>query len=210
MSETVAQPPLTAFAVKGDGERLSIEGALDIHTLTEAQGALGSWMKGRKPRALDIGGLSGLDTPGALFLCGLRAKQVELTGVRPEHKRLLDLVCALKLAPLPKVPVVARWRQLVIGLGRGAHEARIETAEVVTFVGRATSALVRALLHPARLRFASISRQVSETGIDALPIAIMTAMRPTIGRASCSCGPTAARTSRSTSWRCRCCARWAS
>ena len=170
MPETVAQPPLNAFAVKGEGERLSIEGALDIHTLAEAQGALGAWMKGRKARALDIGGLSGLDTPGALFLCGLRKKKVELTGARPEHQRLLDLICALELAPLPKVPVVARWRELVIGLGRGAHEARMETIEILAFVGRAASALASALAHPGRLRFASISRQVSETGIEALPI----------------------------------------
>jgi phospholipid/cholesterol/gamma-HCH transport system permease protein len=164
------EPQPTALAVKGEGADLALEGVLDIRTLAEAQKALGKWMKERKSRALDIGGLSGLDTPGALFLCGLRAKHVELSGVRPEHKALLDLVCGLELKPLPKVPSVPRWKELIIQLGRGAHEARLETIEVITFMGRVASELANALMHPRRLRFASISRQVSETGINALPI----------------------------------------
>jgi phospholipid/cholesterol/gamma-HCH transport system permease protein len=164
------EPQPTALAVKGEGADLALEGVLDIRTLAEAQKALGKWMKERKSRALDIGGLSGLDTPGALFLCGLRAKHVELSGVRHEHKALLDLVCGLELKPLPKVPSVPRWKELIIQLGRGAHEARLETIEVITFMGRVASELANALMHPRRLRFASISRQVSETGINALPI----------------------------------------
>ena len=170
MPKTSVKAPPNTFAVKGDGEHLALEGVLDIRTLTEAQSALREWMKQRKSRALDIGGLSGLDTPGALFLCGLRAKHVELTGVRPQHKALLDLVGGLELKPLPKEPTIARWKELIIELGRGAHEARLDTIEVITFLGRATHAVARSLIHPRRLRLASISRQVSETGINALPI----------------------------------------
>jgi phospholipid/cholesterol/gamma-HCH transport system permease protein len=170
MQEAAVGPRTAAFAVKGDGDHLAVEGALDIHTLTQAEAALGKWMKQRKSRALDIGGLSGLDTPGALFLCGLRAKHVELTRVRPEHKALLDLVCGLELKPVPKVPFVPRWKELVVHLGRGAHQARLETIEVITFMGRVAGELGGALGHPRRLRFASISRQVTETGINALPI----------------------------------------
>ena len=43
-------------------------------------------------------------------------------------------------------------------------------SDLVTFVGRAASWTANALLHPSRLRPASISRHVSETGIQALPI----------------------------------------
>jgi phospholipid/cholesterol/gamma-HCH transport system permease protein len=170
MSKPATLLPSNTLAIKGDGERLAIEGVLDIHTLDEARSVLGGWLKQYKSRALDVGGLSGLDTPGALFLCGLRAKHVELTGVRAEHKKLLDLVCGLELAQLPKPQAIARWKELVIRLGRGAHDARLETVEVVTFIGRVGSALASAFAHPSRLRFPSISRQVSETGIDALPI----------------------------------------
>ena len=54
-------------------------------------------------RSLDIAKLDRLDTPGALFLCGLVDKGVELTGVRTEHRALLDLIRGLDLKPMPKV-----------------------------------------------------------------------------------------------------------
>jgi len=115
-------------------------------------------------------GLERLDTPGALFLCDLRDKGVKLDGVRDEHRALLDLVCGLELEPLPKVDTVPRWRQVIIELGKGAHDARHEAFDLISFVGRAATWTAGALIHPSRLRPASISRHVAETGIKALPI----------------------------------------
>jgi phospholipid/cholesterol/gamma-HCH transport system permease protein len=105
-----------------------------------------------------------------LFLCDLRDKEVKLTGIRAEHQALLDLICGLDLKPLPTVKSVSRWRQLVIQLGKGAHDARHDAIDIITFVGRATSWTGNALIHPHCLRPASISRHVEETGIQALPI----------------------------------------
>src|SRR5207244_4429615 len=72
--------------------------------------------------------------------------------------------------PLPKVKSVPRWRQLVIQLGKGADNAWHDAIDIITFVGRAASWTVNALIHPDCLRPASISRHVAETGIQALPI----------------------------------------
>jgi len=172
MAEAATQPP--GIVVQADGDRLALEGVLDIRTLADARAALGQWLgrraKGRARVALDVGRLSGLDTPGALFLCGLGEKGVDVTSVRAEHQSLLDLVCNLDLEPLPKPPEVPRWRQTIVDLGKGADEAWRDTLDVITFVGRAASAIGLALRHPRSLRFPSISRQVRETGIDALPI----------------------------------------
>jgi phospholipid/cholesterol/gamma-HCH transport system permease protein len=65
---------------------------------------------------------------------------------------------------------VPRWRQLVIQLGKGAHDIRHDAFDIITFVGRAASWTVSALIHPHCLRPASISRHIAETGIHALPI----------------------------------------
>ena len=94
-------PPPPTLVVGGDGERLTLVGALEIATLAEARHSLNKWSKRRSMRALDIAGLDSLDTPGALFLCGLRDKGVALTGIRAEHQALLDLICVLDLKPLP-------------------------------------------------------------------------------------------------------------
>jgi len=166
---TQAGPP-PGVAVTGEGERLALEGVLDRRTLVAAQTALSRLLRQRKSRSLDIGKLSEIDTPGALFLCELRDKGVELTGVRTEHKSLLDLICGLDLKPPPKPVTVPRWRRLVIQLGKGAEEAWHDALDVVTFIGRAASATGYALMHPHSLPLPAISRQVAETGLSALPI----------------------------------------
>jgi phospholipid/cholesterol/gamma-HCH transport system permease protein len=163
-------PSRPAIVVGGEGDQLSLAGALDIGTVVEARASLKKWSKQGPSRSLDIAGLDNLDTPGALMLCGLRDKGVELTGIRPEHRALLDLISELDLKPLPRVDSVPRWRQIVIQLGKGAHDARHEALDLITFVGRVASWTISALIHPSRLRPAAISRHISETGIQALPI----------------------------------------
>ena len=164
-------------AIDDDGDRTILEGALDIRTLADAQRSLKEWRTKRKSRVLDLGKLSHVDTPGALFLCGLRGNGVELTGLRDEYKALLDLIGGLEFKPIPKLVPVPRWRQLVLQLGKGADDAWHDTLDVITFVGRAASLIGYALIRPRSLRLASISRHIAETGIEALPIVgLMTVM----------------------------------
>ena len=165
-----ADPSPPTVVVSGDGDRLALAGALEILTLADARNSLKKWSKLGPSRSLDIARLDSLDTPGALFLCGLRDKGVKLTGIRAEHQALIDLICGLDLKPLPQVESVPHWRRLVIELGKGADDAWHDALDIITFVGRAASWTVNALIHPDCLRPASISRHIAETGIDALPI----------------------------------------
>ena len=158
------------IAIKDDGGRFALEGPLDIRTLREAANSLNAWQRERKSRTLDLRNLSSLDTPGALLLCDLQQHGVELTGIRNEHKSLLDLICGLERKPLPPQPAVSRGRQLVIELGKGADNAWRDALEIITFVGRAASAIGQAFSHLHSLRLPSISRHIDETGIHALPI----------------------------------------
>jgi phospholipid/cholesterol/gamma-HCH transport system permease protein len=168
--ESTADSPRPAIAVSGDGERLALAGVLDIGTLAEARSALKKLTPEKSRGSLDIGGLERLDTPGALFLCNLRDKGVTLSQVRPEHQSLLDLIAGLELKPLPKTASVSRWRQIVVEIGKSARETRHDLLDIITFLGRAASWTLSALLHPSSLRPAAISRHVEETGVNALPI----------------------------------------
>jgi phospholipid/cholesterol/gamma-HCH transport system permease protein len=163
-----AFPP--AVIVGGVGDRVELAGALEIGTLGEARESLKQWTMQGPSRSLDVGKLDSLDTPGALFLCALRDQGVQLTGIRAEHRALLDLICGLDLKPLPQAAPLPRWRQLVIQLGKGAQSARQDAQDIISFVGRAASWTADSLMHPGSLRPASISRHVAETGIHALPI----------------------------------------
>ena len=163
--------PGATLAVTGEGERLALEGALDIRTLAQAREAFARLFGAMAPRSLDLARLDSLDTPGALFLCGLRdEKRVALTGVRGEHQALLDLVCRLEAKPLPKPAHRSRGRELLVQLGRCAEDMAADAVDIVAFVGQTASSTTRALVRPRYLSLASISRQVGETGIDALPI----------------------------------------
>lgn len=168
MTPDDSSPP--RLVVSGDGDRLALAGSFEISTLAEIRACLKKRSEQGPAHTLDIAGLDSLDTPGALFLCGLRDKGVELTGIRAEHQALLDLICKLDLKPLPTVESDPRWRQIITQLGKVAHDARHEALDLITFVGRAASWTINALIHPHCLRPAAISRHVAETGMHALPI----------------------------------------
>jgi len=159
-----------AFALHGDGDRLSLDGTLTLGTLPQARASLQEGTAQRKVRTVDLRGLDRLDTPGALFLCELRKSGVKLAGARSEHAALLDLVCSLDLAPLPTQGQVPRWRDVVTRIGKATDDFFHDTLDIVTFVGRAASATLHALVRPRYLKLAAVSRQVAETGVNALPI----------------------------------------
>jgi phospholipid/cholesterol/gamma-HCH transport system permease protein len=162
------EPP--SFSLSGEGARAAVAGALVIRTLAAVKAALTQRASQRRLEALDLSKLESLDTPGALFLCGLRDSRVQLIGARAEHAALLDLVCGLDVVPIPAPKEVSRARDFLIDLGKGAEEFLRDAIDVVAFVGRAAEATARSLVQPRHLRLAAITRQVEETGVNALPI----------------------------------------
>jgi phospholipid/cholesterol/gamma-HCH transport system permease protein len=170
MHQVASEPVPLTVAIEDDGDRLKLEGTLGIRTLSEVERPVNKWRAKHKSGVLDLAELSGLDTPGALFLCGLHAEGVQFTGIRDEHKALLDLIGGLELKPLPKVELAPRWHQLVSQIGRAADDAWRDTLGVITFIGQAARLIGHALIHPRSLRLASVSRHISETGVHALPI----------------------------------------
>jgi len=168
-----AQPsPSSApsFSVEAENDTLRLSGALDIRSLGNAEALLKSARSKHKIRSIDLGGIDVLDTPGALLLCTLHKADVELTAVRPEHRALLDLVCGLQLQRLPRPRKLSPWRESVTQLGKSAYAAWTDMIDVIGFLGRAAAAVGHAFIHPGELRLPSISRQVTETGVYALPI----------------------------------------
>ena len=148
----------------------ALSGTLDIHAVTPARRHLLRRGKNGIPRIVDLSRLVHLDTPGALLLCELRARNVELAGMRPEHEALLNLVGTLDLQPLPAQKRVARAREIVIQIGKGADDAWHDMVDVIAFLARALNAVAATLVRPATWRLPAVSRQVAETGVGALPI----------------------------------------
>ncbi len=170
MMDTSAEAAAPLLALEDRGDRLELSGALTIRSLANADRLLKPWRRKRPSRPLDLHRLESLDTPGALWLSALARDHLELTGIRPEHRGLLALIGGLAAKPLPPTPVVPRWRQLVIQMGKSADAAWEDAISITTFVARVVNATGGALVRPRELRLPSISRQVAETGVHALPI----------------------------------------
>jgi phospholipid/cholesterol/gamma-HCH transport system permease protein len=170
MPRESSENPSPSIAINGEGSRIALEGVLDIHSLKQAKRALSSFLNQRKARTLDLGGLNGLDTAGAMFLCDLRDKRVELIGVSTEHEKLLDLICGLERKALVKPRAIPGWREFIMRIGKGVDSFGRDSYDVIAFVGKSVESLVRTLTHPSLLRPAAISRQITEIGINALPI----------------------------------------
>jgi phospholipid/cholesterol/gamma-HCH transport system permease protein len=161
----------SALVVDGEGACLSLKGDLGLRTLDVLRHAL--HRQGPDPAELDLTGLQRLDTPGAMLLCGLREQGLRLEGLHARHADLLKLVCGLQTQEVPRTPRVARWLEIVIDLGRSAESAGRDAFELIRFLGHACSEFAGVLLHPRReggLPLASITRQIADTGVNALPI----------------------------------------
>lgn len=166
-------PVAPAVSLSGTGERLALQGDLALPTLPSFQRALARQRRttpDAAARELDLARLRHLDTPGALLLCRLRDEGLRLVGLRPEHAGLLELVGGLDVQPLPRPPRTARWREIVIQIGRGADEAVRGSLALVRFLGQTAGEAAGMLRHPRRIPLASITRQIADTGLSALPI----------------------------------------
>jgi len=123
--------------------------------------------------ALDLEGISALDTAGAWLLHRtaeqLRAagKQVTVRGADPGNERLLALVAAQGTGDEPPRPAERGYLE---GIGRHAVDQKNEYLDFLEFLGRLAAVAGRTLRRPARIRGAALAREIEAAGINALPI----------------------------------------
>lgn len=126
---------------------------------------------------LDLSGLSGLDTVGALLLERLAARlrgeghTVGMEGVRSEHRALLEAVQAVDhVPPSPLLPDEHPIVEMLERTGRTTVRGLKRGAALVSFLGVVTIALARIAVNPRRLRYRAVLFHIEQTGLNALPI----------------------------------------
>lgn len=155
----------------------AIEAWLASGAIAAPDGALARSSAGPAKGAipLDCASIASLDTAGAWLLrrlvatCAGAGASVSLTGLRPEHAALLEMVEASAaeaetgVAP-PEASALAR-------LGAHAWSGGLQARDLLEFVGEVAITALRSLAHPARIRWRPILYNVRSAGFDALPIA---------------------------------------
>lgn len=162
----------SALEVRGEGDHktLILSGRID----TAAAATLWERLlaESRGGAALDLSGVTALDTTGATLLLNAEALAGEgaLRGATPPVSAVLERVRAALAAPRPKaegrLPALALIGQSTLAFGRNALDA-------VTFLGEVMVTGVMTILRPGRLRWRELLRHLDEAGTRAFPLAVL-------------------------------------
>ena len=118
-------------------------------------------------------GIAAFDTGGAVVLsravmdARLRGCEVTVEGLRSEYLQLMSLVSANWSVMMAHVAVRPDGTQLLQALLRKSMTQALQGLE---FVGRTSTALVRVMSSPARIRWRSTLNSLRLDGVNALPI----------------------------------------
>ncbi len=160
-----SKPPTAVSEI--DATTFALSGALDLAHIVSIRRQLKT-LKALKQ--LDVGGITRLDTAGALLLLKLTRDEVEIVNLHPEHEALLNLLGNAK-PPLRHTRKKHSNAVLLIGrLGHGAAKAMASTKEILTFFGQTAVSLAMVVRNPKRLRTGEIAHHIEHIGINAIPI----------------------------------------
>ncbi|NWG46365.1 MAG: ABC transporter permease [Alphaproteobacteria bacterium] len=165
------------IARSGEGLDIRIAGGWTVAAAAGVDARLRALEAERPARArFELGGLSTLDTAGAFLLCrtigALEAAgvRVEVGGVAPRHRLLLETVAAARRPPLPPEPRINPALRILAGIGEATAGIGAEFMRLLGFTGIVVETLGRTLLRPGRLRVVSLVHHMEQAGLNAVPI----------------------------------------
>jgi len=147
---------------------------------TVSVGRLGDRLKaeldGRPVTALDLEELGRFDTAGALAVAQAMSRPIPETAwsARPEAGRLYRMVAKLDCMTAEPPRRSASMTRGFAKVGRGVYDFGAEAMLSLAFLGRLMAAVVTALRNPGRIRWAAWFSQAERTGLDAIPIVVVT------------------------------------
>jgi len=165
-----------ARAEGAGGVRLAFRGVLDAATVARLWPAATRRARGAAPLTLDLGGVTALDTAGAVLLLRLEreaggARWQGLAADGPERavldrtRRALDAPTAAQ-APADGLPWLARVGRVAVRRGDG-------WLDQVAFLGETLVAASGLAVRPWRLRFDELMRHLDEAGLRAFGLTVL-------------------------------------
>jgi phospholipid/cholesterol/gamma-HCH transport system permease protein len=130
--------------------------------------------------AIDIAGLSRLDTAGAWFVLSRQMQHAQgdqptITGATTAQTQLIETVRANMppdaLEAVPPVTLADRFETLGRKMVRGARMG----VELTSFLGQVMATMGGIIRHPRRLRLTSMVHHCQEIGVSAVPIVALMA-----------------------------------
>lgn len=166
-----------AIERRADGLAIRVGGRLDAQSAGAAWRTLTAALE-EAPRGvtIDASALDYCDGSGAALLLAIDRRQrarglgFALHGLDPELARFVERMRPpADEAPLPARPRLG-LREGVESLGRATLDVLRDLAELVSYAGELTAALVWAVTHPRRVRWRDVFYTARQAGANALPI----------------------------------------
>lgn len=126
--------------------------------------------------AIDVGGITRLDTAGAWLLERLRRelsspeREADFANVRDEHRRLLDTMRAVSYPDRDAERRYSPLLQVANRTGRAFFKVCHEAVSLLSFFGQLAIRLGRVTVQPRRIRFRALVHHLEATGLNAMPI----------------------------------------
>lgn len=158
------------------GFNIRIAGDLLTQSLEQVEDMFRSVQPVAGPLVLDLSQVQALDTGGAWLIADLERRmkasgaQVEITGLRPAHSKLIATVSQFTTDELGEQAPPGGFVNWVARLGARTAAAWKDTLSILEFLGLTLHRLVRTLIMPWRLRRAALVSQMEQAGFKALPI----------------------------------------
>ena len=168
-----------AYRVVGEDDgrlALVLAGDWTARTLGRLPRRLAAELRNKTLDSVDLSDLGRFDTAGALALVQAHPQAMPKEGwnTRPEVKQVVLLVEELErhaVEPPRKADVLTRFFARV---GHGVYDFGAEAWAAFAFLGELLMACLRTLTNPTKIRWAAWFSQVENTGLDAIPIVVVT------------------------------------
>jgi len=154
-----------------DGSWIARRARLAEAAVTAAVAQLGS----ARSVTMDLRGVDRIDTAGAWLVERTRrvlvdaGTDVDLKATKDKQRILIEEVRTHYAATPPARPK-ERFVDLLADLGKGVIGASEDMVSGTSYLGLFTMTLVRAITHPARLRFTSVVHHLEMIGLRSVPI----------------------------------------
>lgn len=156
--------------------RLALSGPWSATGLGYIADKLKSELDGREVASLELGELQRFDTAGALAL--LQSADVStdkaMWSSNPQAGSIYKTVARLEdmtMSPPARPPALVRGFAKV---GRGVYDICSETMASFAFLGRLLISVMGTIRNPSRIRWPAWASQMERTGLDAIPIVVVT------------------------------------
>ncbi len=159
----------------GSAPRIVLTGDWSAICLGDAGDRLAAALKS-EGAAIDLEDVGRFDTAGALALIDAAGGKLEGQSLkaRPETLRLLNRVVEAIHTETPTLRRPWSFNAMMGRLGKGIVMFGAEGVESLGFLGRLLVTVLKSIINPTRVRWATVVNVMERAGLDAIPIVMIT------------------------------------